>query len=155
MRRIPEEQRVAILADALATSAPEAAGRWGVSEHTIWKWAEAVGGLTHIRELYEARRVAAASDAAIRLASEAKGRMGKLSDQHVVALFGELLRLMFDGAKPVIPGIVNIAGARASAPGTPEDEPDRVAAIIGVLANAGLLQAGGRGGTHTGESHLA
>jgi hypothetical protein len=61
---IPESERILILADAIATSAPEAAKRWNVAPITIWKWADkAAGGMRALRDVYQLRQLGAVTEA--------------------------------------------------------------------------------------------
>ena len=91
-RRIPDAERLAVIADAIITSAPDAAQRWGISEHTIWKWTEEAGGLRAIRELLTIHQLGALFSTYRAISCEMRRRLPHLSDDHLVALFIEMIR---------------------------------------------------------------
>jgi hypothetical protein len=126
----------------VAVADAQAADRWGVSEHAVWKWAEEVGGLRALRELYETRRMAGVSAAAVSISHEVQRRVGRLSERNLVALFLELAKSLGYADRHVSTTIVNAPQARAEA-GTVRvhDGPDRVGTIIRILAEAGVLLA--------------
>ena len=90
-KRIPEAQKLLILADAITTSAHDASTRWPVSEHTIYSWGDQLGGLRVLREVYEAHRQAAVSSMVRAISGEVQKRLPRLHQKAVVALAIQVL----------------------------------------------------------------
>ena len=89
--RLPVAQKLVALADAIMTSAPDAAKRHGLSEHTIWKAAEEYGGLRALRELYETARIGAVSEMAKDIKDELKRRLPHLGERSFTAVTVKLI----------------------------------------------------------------
>ena len=108
--RIPESQKLLILADAIGTSAPAAAARWGVSEKTIYVWGDKHGGLLALREVWEAKQLAAVSEMVVQVSHELRQRLPKFSEESITAL---ALQVLEQPAKPS--GVTLNVNANASA----------------------------------------
>ena len=141
-KRIPEAQKLVILADALVTSAADAAGRWGIRDDTIYGWTKPLGGLRALRELYEMKQVGAIAEMAGAISREVNKRLPQLSPEHVIELALEALRMGKQASGGGGTMILNTPIAQAQARQESDGNEDRVAAILAVLAEAGLLQAG-------------
>jgi len=89
--RLPLAQKLVALADAIMTSAPDAAKRHHMSQHTIWKAAEELGGLRALRELYEAKRMGAVADMATQVSYELTKRLPKMQEKAITALALQLM----------------------------------------------------------------
>jgi len=89
--RLPVAQKLVALADAIMTSAPDAAKRHGISEHTIWRAAEEYGGLRALRELYETKRVGAVAEMAMQVSHELSKRLPKMQERAITALALQLI----------------------------------------------------------------
>ena len=111
-RKIQSAEKLAILADAVMSSAPEAADRGGVSAHAVWKWAEDFGGLRAVRELYESRQLGAVSEIATSVSKETRRRMGRLPSKSLVALG---ISLIESAAKHNSAGVAVTVNANANA----------------------------------------
>lgn len=84
--KIPEAQKVLILADAVQTSAAVAATRWNVSERVIYTWADEMGGLRVLRTIWQSQHMAAAARISSSVAGELEKRLPKLKAEAVIAL---------------------------------------------------------------------
>ena len=152
--RLPVAQKLVALADAIMTSAPDAAKRHGISEHTIWKAAEEYGGLRNLRELYESRQMSALTGLAEAVSREVNKRLPQLSEETLREFgLGFIKAILVPGQ--VSPAGFNINLNQQQVQGQQQHDPDRVAGIIGVLAESGLLQAPSSNGAEADAVHPA
>jgi hypothetical protein len=113
-----------------------------VSAPAIWKWAEQFGGLRALREVYEAKQVGAIAEMAGAISREINKRLPQLTDEHAIELALEALRMGKQASGGGGTMILNTPIAQAQVKQESDGNEDRVAAILAVLAEAGLLQAG-------------
>ena len=152
--RLPVAQKLVALADAIMTSAPDAAKRHGISEHTIWKAAEEYGGLRALRELYETQQVASLTQLAGAISREVNKRLPQLTEDTLRELGLAFIKAALTPSQGTPTGL-NINLSQQQMQGQQQDDPNRVAGIIGVLAESGLLQTPGSNGTEADAVHPA
>jgi len=115
---ISQAQKLVILADAIVTSAPDAAARWGICDRTIYHWTEKIGGLKALRELYETKQIGAIAEMAGAIFREVSNRLPKVSEDHLIELALEQLRMNKTGTTT----IVNAPSASAQAGASVSDD---------------------------------
>src|SRR3989304_4593766 len=123
--RLPVAQKLVALADAIMTSAPDAAKRHGISEHTIWKAAEEYGGLRALREVYETAQVSAITQLDGAISREINKRLPQLTEETLRELGLAFIKTVLVPGQAPAPG-VNINLNQQQAQGQQQDDPNRV-----------------------------
>lgn len=143
----PASFRLVILSDLLkGDSARVVSEKWGVPQETIYNWADNLGGVRHLRELYDTQIMSYGASIGRNVANRFAKELADLDQESVVAL---ALKLLDITGKAMIPngkdaGVTinqNPQTVNINHNQTPEDETDQVYEIVAALAESGALDS--------------